>query len=47
MTQESAINLFESKKVRSVWGAEKSKCYFAIVDVVALLADSQNPQVYW
>jgi hypothetical protein len=33
--------------VRSIWDAEKGKWYFAIVDVVAILTDSQNPQVYW
>ena len=47
MAQETAIKLFESKKVRSVWDAEKGKWYFAIVDVIAVLTDSQNPQVYW
>ena len=47
MTKETAIKLFESKKVRSVWDAEKGKWYFAIVDVIDVLTDSQNPQVYW
>ena len=47
MTQETAIKLFESKKVRSVWDTEKGKWYLAVVDVIAILSDSQNPQVYW
>jgi DNA-damage-inducible protein D len=47
MTRETAIKLFESKKVRSVWDAEKEKWFFAVVDVVEILTDSQNPQVYW
>ena len=29
MTRETAIKLFESKQVRSVWDAEKGKWYFA------------------
>ena len=29
----SAVKLFESKKIRSVWDAEKGKWYFSIVDV--------------
>lgn len=47
MTQESAIKLFESKKVRSVWDTEKEKWYFSIVDVVEILTDSPNPRTYW
>jgi hypothetical protein len=47
MTQATAIKLFEAKQVRSVWDAEKGRWYFAIVDVLAILTDSQNPQVYW
>lgn len=47
MTQESAIKLFESKKVRSVWDTEKEKWYFSIVDVVEILTDSPNPRDYW
>ncbi len=43
----SNIKLFESKKIRSHWDAEKEKWYFAFVDVVAILTDSPNPQVYW
>jgi hypothetical protein len=41
------IKLFETKKIRSSWDEEKEKLYFAIVDVIAALTDSPNPQVYW
>jgi len=37
MTQETAMKLFESKKVRSVWDSEKGKWFFSIVDVVEIL----------
>lgn len=47
MTQESAIKLFESKKVRSVWDTENEKWYFSIVDVVEILTDSPKPRTYW
>lgn len=47
MTQESAIKLFESKKVRSIWDTEKEKWYFSIVDVVEALTDSPKPRTYW
>lgn len=43
----SNIKLFESKKIRSQWDAEKEMWYFSIVDVIAILTDSSNPQVYW
>ena len=43
----SNIKLFESKKIRSHWHAEKEQWYFAIADVIAILTDSPNPQVYW
>ena len=41
------MRLFESRKIRSQWDAEKGKWFFAIVDVVAVLTDTKNPQVYW
>ncbi len=43
----SAIKLFETKQVRSVWDQEREAWYFSIVDVVALLTDSPNPRKYW
>ena len=47
MTENTAIRLFETKQVRSVWDAEKEKWYFSIVDVVGILTDSANPRNYW
>ena len=41
------IKLFESKKIRSQWDVEKETWYFSIVDVIEVLTDSLNPQVYW
>lgn len=43
----SNIKLFESKKIRSHWDAEKEQWYFSIADVIAVLTDSANPMVYW
>ncbi len=43
----SHISLFEEKQVRRAWNAEQEKWVFAIVDVIAILTDSPNPQVYW
>ena len=47
MTKKQAIQLFEDHKVRTVWDDQHEKCYFSIVDVVAVMAESANPQAYW
>jgi len=47
MTRETAIKLFNQKQVRCHWDIEKEKWYFSIVDVVGILSDSENPQIYW
>ena len=43
----NSIILFEEKHVRRAWDPSASKWYFAIVDVIAVLTGSGNPQVYW
>ena len=40
------IQLFENRKVRSAWDAEKEEWFFSVVDVVAVLTDSENPTDY-
>ena len=49
MEQNFAIQLFEDKKVRFVWDAEREKYYFSIVDVVSVLTESdyQAARKYW
>lgn len=41
------INLFESKKIRSHWNEQEQKWYFAVVDVIEALIDSDKPRDYW
>ena len=43
----SSIKLFEEKNVRSAFNEQEEKWYFSIVDVVEVLTESPNPQVYW
>ncbi|MDO9012376.1 MAG: Bro-N domain-containing protein [Gallionella sp.] len=43
----SNIKLFESKHIRSLWDDKAQRWFFAVVDVIAALTESQNPQVYW
>ena len=47
VNDNNSIQLFENQKIRTAWNAEKEEWYFAIVDVIAVLTDSANPQIYW
>ena len=50
MTKKESLQLFETKKVRTIWDDEQEKWYFAIVDVVAILTeqnDYQTSRNYW
>ena len=47
MSQNDKIQLFGDKRIRTAWDEEKEEWYFSIVDVVAVLTDSPNPQTYW
>lgn len=43
----NAIKLFEGNQIRSVWDSEKEEWYFSVVDVVAVLTESDKPRDYW
>lgn len=47
MTRHNQIQIFEEKKVRTVWDDAEEKWYFSIVDAVAVLTDSVDPTAYW
>ncbi len=47
MTKQNAIKVFEEKKVRTVWDSDKEEWYFSIIDVIAILTESDNPRKYW
>ena len=44
---ENKIKIFENKQVRTAWNADKEEWYFSVVDVVAVLTDSADPNNYW
>lgn len=46
MSQKEQIQLFEEKRVRTVWDDEKEEWYFSVVDVVEVLTDSNDPKQY-
>ena len=50
MAQNDQIHLFENKRIRTAWDAEKEEWYFSIVDVVAVLTDQPDQRGasnYW
>ncbi|KAF2339049.1 Bro-N domain-containing protein [Flavobacterium nitrogenifigens] len=47
MKEEGVIQIFEKKKVRTVWDEEQEKWYFSIIDVIQVLTDSLNARKYW
>lgn len=47
MKKENGIKIFEDKKVRTVWDAKQEKGYLSIIDVIAILTKSVNPNAYW
>ena len=50
MTQNDQIQLFENKRIRTAWDAEKEEWFFSIVDVVAVLTDQPDQRhaaKYW
>ena len=46
MVKKNSIKLFGDDMIRTIWDDEKEKWYFSIVDVVAVLTESPNPQTY-
>jgi maltooligosyltrehalose synthase len=50
MTKETAIKLFNQRKIRTHWDVEHEKWYFSIVDVIQALTDQpafQTARKYW
>ena len=49
MTKKQAMQLFEKKKVRTVWDDTTEKWYFSVIDVISVLTDSdyQTARKYW
>ena len=47
-TQMHLINkIFKEKTIRTIWNKEKEKYYISIVDIVGVLSERKNPQIYW
>ncbi len=47
MKQENAIQLFENKKVRTVWDVDQEKWFLSIIDVIEVLTETDRSRKYW
>ena len=47
MSKNKLVILFENEPVRRLWSETTEKWYFSVVDIIAVLTNSDNPQVYW
>lgn len=47
MEPQTAIKIFEEKKVRTIWDAKQEKWYLSIIDVIEILTGSPRPRKYW
>ena len=47
MTQKQSLQIFEDRKIRTVWDDEQEKWYFSIVDTVEILTESKDATAYW
>ena len=39
--------MFKSETIRTVWNKEEQKYYISVVDIVGILSESKNKQLYW
>jgi hypothetical protein len=47
MEQQTAIKIFEEKKVRTLWDEKEEKWFFSVIDVIEILTGSPRPRKYW
>ena len=50
MTQKQSLQIFEDRKIRTVWDDEQEKWYFSIIDTIEVFTDSKDyttARKYW
>jgi hypothetical protein len=47
MSKQTEIKIFDDKQVRTHWDSDQEKWFIAIVDVIAVLTESIDPNAYW
>ena len=45
--EDNKLQLYEDQQIRTAWDEEKQEWYFSVVDVIAVLTDSADPNAYW
>lgn len=45
--ENNEIKLFQDKKIRTKWDSDIEDYYFSVIDVIAVLTESKNPNRYW
>ncbi len=45
MRKEKAMVVFQGKTVRRIWFEEQ--WFFSVIDIIAILSESENPRSYW
>jgi cell filamentation protein len=44
---KTSIRFFDDREVRAVWDDENSQWRFSVIDIVAVLSESEDPNNYW
>lgn len=44
---KNELKVFDDRKVRTLWDSDQEKWFFSVVDVIAVLTDSDRPRKYW
>lgn len=47
MEPQESIQIFQEKKVRTIWNQEEEKWYFSVIDVIEALTNSDRSRKYW
>ena len=45
--RKNAVQIFEEQKVRAAWDEKAEKWWFSVVDIIAILTESEKPRHYW
>ncbi len=45
--ESKELVIFDGKNIRRQWNDKEEKWYFSVVDIILVLTESDNPQVYW
>jgi hypothetical protein len=47
MTKDNSVQLFDNKKVRTVWDSDQEKWFISIIDVIEVLTETDRSRKYW